>query len=120
MSLIEKARAKVAEIQRGGLVSRTGRLGIIEAFPKLKEIRGGGKLLGQVPILDEIRSKGAVGTIQERFPALRGQGLFTAATPTSQSLFRAVTPTSQKPGIVEDVYVEPLKKETSRSLSVQM
>jgi hypothetical protein len=109
MSLIEKARAKVAEIKGRGLITEVRGKGLMEAFPKLKEIRGGGKLLGQVPIIEEIKAKGVVGAVQERFPALRGQGLF-----------KAVTPTSQKPGIVEDVYVEPLKKETSRSLSVQM
>jgi hypothetical protein len=32
----------------------------------------------------------------------------------------AVTPTSQKPGVVEDIYIEPLKGEQSRNLSVQM
>jgi hypothetical protein len=81
----------------------------MEAFPKLKEIRGRGKLFGQVPIIEEIKAKGVVGVVQEKFPALRGQGLFTA-----------VTPTSQKPGVVEDIYIEPLKGEVSRNLSVQM
>lgn len=98
MSVLEKARTRITEIKGRGLA---------EAFPKLREIRGGGRILGQMPIIDEVRAKGVMGVIQERFPIVKG-------------IRGAVTPTSQKPGVVEDIYIESLKGESSRNLSVQM
>lgn len=105
MSILEKARTRVEELKGRGFAKG-------EVFPKLREIRAGGKILGQLPTIDQIQQKGLIGVIEETFPRIRDI--------RSKRLFGAVTPTSQKPGIVEDIYIEPLKGERGRDLSVQM
>lgn len=80
MSLVERARERVEEVKAKGAMAV-----VEERFPKIKEIRGGGGILGggsspELPTMREIREKGILTVLEEKLPRvkeIRERGILT-------------------------------------------